>query len=233
MSDETVNEETSSASDRQDLRDGSSSQEIKAEGGSTISKVMQVAGDYHEHHHYPAAQGFAEAPVYLPPKAYHQLIGRFDELDRVLSALRDPQRKPIVAVVGLGGIGKTTLAREAVERSWQEKLFDYTVWASAKTERFVGEGIARTGISSYTFDDLLSEIGRQCDRMDIATMPSEQKEAAITHLLANKRVLIAMDNLETVVESERLVDNLFQILGKEQAAHHQSPPREARACIHD
>jgi hypothetical protein len=178
------------------------------------SSVTQVAGDYHEHHHYPAAESPTIAPSYLPPKAYHRLVGRFDELDQVMSALREPKRKPMVAVVGLGGIGKTALAREAAERCWQEKLFDYIVWRSFKAEHFVGEGIIRTGVSAYSFDELLTDIGRQCDRVDVAQMPADQKLVAVKYLLANKRVLVVMDNLETVPESESLVASIFQILGQ-------------------
>lgn len=192
----------------------STSQTIKAEGGSTISQVTQVVGDYHEHHHYPAAESFSEALSYLPPKAYHRLVGRFNELDQIMNALRDPKRRPMVAVVGLGGIGKTALAREAAERCWEEKLFDHIVWTSSKAEHFVGEGILKTGISAYSFDELLSDVGRQCDRVDIPQMPAEQKRAAVQYLLANKRVLVVMDNLETVPESDKLVHDVFQILGQ-------------------
>lgn len=152
-------------------------------------------------------------PTFLPPKAYHRLVGRFNELDQIMSALREPKRKPMVAVVGLGGIGKTALAREAVERCWEEKLFDYIVWTSSKAEHFVGEGIIKTGVSAYGFDELLNDIGRQCDRVDIAQMPADQKLVAVKYLLANKRVLVVMDNLETVPESEKLVGSVFQILG--------------------
>lgn len=194
--------------------DESPSQVIKAEGGSTISQVTQVVGDYHEHHHYPAAESFSEALSYLPPKAYHRLVGRFNELDQIMNALRDPIRKPIIAVIGMGGIGKTALAREAAERCWEEKLFDHIVWTSSKAEHFVGEGIIKTGISAYSFDELLSDIGRQCNRVDIPQMPADQKQAAVKYLLANKRMLIVMDNLETVPESDKLVHDVFQILGQ-------------------
>jgi hypothetical protein len=47
-------------------------------------------------------------------------------------------------------------------------------------------------------------------------MPPDQKRAAVAHLLANHRVLVVMDNLETVSESDRLVHDVFQILGQSQ-----------------
>jgi len=196
-------------------------------------KGIQITGDGNvigddnivtvtKHYHYGEGKGDTSpgSSLYLPPKAYHRLVGRFDELDQVMSALRDPKHRPVVAVIGLGGIGKTALTREAVERAWDEKLFDYIVWASSKTEHFISERIVRTevpardGVAAYSFDVLLSDIGRQCDRVDIAQMPPDQKQAAVKYLLAKKRVLIVMDNLETVFESEKLVADVFQILGQ-------------------
>jgi hypothetical protein len=195
--------------------------------GINITGDGNVIGDSNivavtKHYHYGESKGDTSPglSLCLPPKAYHRLVGRFDELDQVMSTLRDPKHRPMIAVVGLGGIGKTALAREAVERAWDEKLFDCVVWTSSKTEYFISERIVRTGVSTqdgaaaYSFGALLSDIGRQCDRVDIAQMPPDQKQAAVKYLLANKRVLVVMDNLETVPESEDLVADVFQILGQ-------------------
>jgi hypothetical protein len=214
MSNEQADRQTNVTGDGDVVGDDSSSQIVKAEGGSSISGVTQVRGDYHEHHHYAERAGRAAASLYLPPKTYHRLIGRFDQLDSIMDALRNPKRKPMVAVVGLGGIGKTALAREAVERCREEDLFEHIVWSSAKPEHFVGETAIKAGVSDYDFDTLLGDIGRQCDRLDIPQMPPDQKQAAVKYLLANKRVLIVMDNLETVPDSDKLVYNTFQILGQ-------------------
>jgi hypothetical protein len=156
----------------------------------------------------------SSASVYLPPKAYHRLVGRFEELDRVLNALRQPKRKPGVAIVGLGGIGKTALAREVVDHCAQEGLFDHIVWVSAKTERFEGENAVKTGISDYGFEELLGDISRQCGHVEIARQPSSQKRESVEQLLAEKRVLVVLDNLETVPEREHLVGEVLQIIGR-------------------
>jgi hypothetical protein len=153
-------------------------------------------------------------PLHFPGKAYHRLIGRSQELNSLLEALREPERKPIIAVVGLGGIGKTTLAQEAMEQSWREEIFDHVVWTSAKTERFVGEGTLQTGVSDYNLEQLFDTIGRQCERRDIAKLPFEQKPAAVKHLLLTQHVLVVLDNLETVPNSDAFVEEIFQILGQ-------------------
>lgn len=158
------------------------------------------------------------SPVVMPSfwsfKAYHRLIGRFEELDCAMGALRDPKSKPMIAIEGLGGIGKTALSLELMERCRQERLFEHIVWSSAKPEYFTGEVAIKTGISAYNLDTLLSDIGRQCERLDISQMPVGQKQAAVKYLLEKKRVLIVIDNLETVPESDRLVRAIFQILGQ-------------------
>jgi hypothetical protein len=166
-------------------------EEIQITGDGNVigdSNIVSVT----KHYHYGESKGDTSpgSSLYLPPKAYHRLVGRFDELERVMSALRDPKHRPMVAIIGLGGIGKTALAREAAERAWDEKLFDYVVWTSSKTEHFISERIVRPGVSTqdgataYSFDTLLSDIGRQCDRVDIAQMPPDQKQAAVKYLLA-------------------------------------------------
>jgi hypothetical protein len=119
-----------------------------------------------------------------------------------------------MAIVGLGGMGKTALAQEAMDRCWREGLFDHIVWASAKTERFVGEGSRQTGVSDYGFEQLLADIARQCDRLDVAQLPPDQRRAAVKQLLLARRVLVVMDNLETIPDSDMFVDEVFQILGR-------------------
>ncbi|MGB0384391.1 MAG: NB-ARC domain-containing protein [Ardenticatenaceae bacterium] len=190
--------------------DHKSSQVVEIKGDGTIRDVTQIIINP------PATDRSTAAPLYLPAKVYHRFVGRWDQLDEVMSALRTPKRKPIVALVGLGGIGKTALARETVDLCQQERLFEHVVWRSFKTEHFISEGTIKTEEVSYNFNELLNDIGRQCNRLDITKMPSEQKHAAVKYLLATKPVLIVMDNLESVPEAERekLVADLFQILGK-------------------
>ncbi len=149
----------------------------------------------------------------LPTKTYHQLIGRSKEMEDILNALRSPDRRPMVAIVGLGGMGKTALAREIMGRCQQDEFFVHTVWTSAKTEHFIGGRAVQGEEVTYDLDSVLGDIGRQCQRLDIATMSLEQKKLAVNHLLATKRTLIMLDNLETVPDSEQLVQSLFDILG--------------------
>lgn len=149
----------------------------------------------------------------LPPKPYHRLVGRREELEQLLDVLRQPKRKPMTAIVGLGGIGKTALAYGVVSRLLDGDVFDGVVWTSAKQERFEGEAVKHDAAAPYTFDTLLNDIGRQCGRSDILEMPPERKRAVVVDLLQANRVLIVMDNLETVSESSTVIGQLVPMLG--------------------
>jgi hypothetical protein len=152
----------------------------------------------------------------VPPKTYHHLIGRQAYFEKVMVALRDPERK-IILLTGLGGIGKTALAREVVEQCLAEGLFEYVVWTSAKTEQFVGERVQKLSTNDFTFSTLIEDIARQVGQEEILRMSQENRKHAVEALLIAKSVLIVVDNLDTAYESEALVGNLYPILGKSKA----------------
>ena len=74
------------------------------------------------------------SPSQLPGKSYRELIGRDILVGNVMAALRDPSGKWIVAVDGMGGIGKTALAREIADRCVSENLFNIIIWDQAPKE---------------------------------------------------------------------------------------------------
>lgn len=149
----------------------------------------------------------------IPSKTYRYLIGREVELGKIMQILRQPE-KTMAALIGLGGIGKTALANEIVEKSRTEGIFDSIVWTSAKHEHFIAERIQRDPHNyELTFDKLLETIGHQCNRPDIARLGGEQKEIAVASLLSQKRVFVVVDNLDTLPNPDELVSRLYIILG--------------------
>lgn len=142
-----------------------------------------------------------------------EFIGRHRDLNEVLAALRDPQT-PLITLKGIGGIGKTALAQEAVHRAEAEGIFDSVFWHSAQAEKFVGEGVLQTEVADYSFDTLLGELLRQSAFASSADAPTAVKRQVAAEWLADERVLVVLDNLETVLDRDALVAALFEILGR-------------------
>ncbi len=141
---------------------------------------------------------------HLPGKSYRELIGRDTLLGDIMAALRDPAGKWIVAIDGMGGIGKTALAREVADRCLNEHLFDAVVWMSAPREEFPG-GAGPGKVHSLTFETALDAIGRQLGAFDVPGLKKAEKASRVRALLREQRVLVVLDNLETAAEPQNKI----------------------------
>lgn len=143
----------------------------------------------------------------LPVRPYQHFFGRDAVRDEIMSVLRDPARRPIVAIDGLGGIGKTALAREVVERCANEGLFDTVVWEPKSSE--IGVQNSR----SLSWATLIAAIGRQLGAPDMQALPQAERETRLAAMLQARKVLLVLDNLETLGErQEQLTPKLLPML---------------------
>jgi len=135
----------------------------------------------------------------LPEKPFRELIGRDLVAGEIMSVLRDPAGKWMVGLDGIGGIGKTALAREIADLCQKENLFDIVIWEQAPKER------DRWGANSrgaLTFEAVLDSIARQLGGVDILPLKFKEKLERIRTLIRNRRLLIVLDNLETAGEDQ-------------------------------
>lgn len=149
----------------------------------------------------------------LPQKPYSELIGRQEIVDNVISYLRD-NTLPIVAIDGMGGIGKTSVAYEVANQCIEENLFEVVVWISDNPKR-VGD----PPDGGLTYEKILAAIGNGLGNSAIATLAVEQQESRVKNLLRLHKVLVVLDNLETAkISQPELVDTLTDLLGKHSKA---------------
>ncbi|GAB4108803.1 MAG: hypothetical protein OHK0022_60880 [Roseiflexaceae bacterium] len=131
----------------------------------------------------------------LVAPTYSQFIMRQQEFAEVVSGLQ--QRSALVLIVGMGGNGKTSLAREVA--AWclrdneQPALFDAAVWVSDKD---------RPGTTNLSI--VLDEIARTLDYPGFTQYEHDEKLFEVGQLLKRQRVLIVIDNFETITDSALL-----------------------------
>lgn len=150
---------------------------------------------------------------YEIPKHYKEFIGRQKQLNQTENALLDTQGKWIITFDGMGGIGKTALAREIIDRSKIKDFFEFIIWEQSPKD--TSHLVSSRGM---TYESILDTIALRLDALDALQMNMQGKEEKINYLLNKHRVLLVLDNLETAKEPQNeLVSRLMNILSPSKA----------------
>jgi hypothetical protein len=131
----------------------------------------------------------------LPAPTYSQFVMRPQAFAEVLDGLQ--QRSAAVLIVGLGGNGKTSLAREVAAHCLRDSAdaprFDAVVWVSDKD---------RPGTTNLS--TVLDEIARTLDYPGFTQFAHDEKLYEVGQLLKRQRVLLVIDNFETISDGALL-----------------------------
>ena len=147
----------------------------------------------------------------LPPATYTRLFGVSQPLAQVLEALVDPSGRWLVAIDGLGGLGKTALAHAVARQAAQTGRFAGLAWETASQATFVWGEVRPSPRSALTLDTLLEAIARQLDWPDLAALPLPACQAALADRLGRQPYLVVVDNLETAADYESLAGALWEM----------------------
>jgi predicted ATPase/DNA-binding SARP family transcriptional activator/class 3 adenylate cyclase len=123
------------------------------------------------------------------PRPPTPLIGREQELAAVCGLLGGHEAR-LVTLTGPGGVGKTRLALEVI-RTLEASFADGVGWVELA-------GVARP-------DDVGMTIARA---LTVTPLPGESPREALCRYLAGKRLLLAIDNFEHVLEAAELLAEL-------------------------
>ena len=136
-----------------------------------------------------------ETPSHNLPSR-EQLIGRGAEKARLFEGLSSSY--PVIAIEGLGGMGKTAVAREVA-------------WLCAESsDRFRAIVWTEDQDGSLRLNDLLDAIAKVLGYTYLHSMPAPDKEMEVHRLLRNTSCLLIVDNLETVTDPE-LIDFITRV----------------------
>jgi len=130
----------------------------------------------------------------LPAPTYTQFVMRQESFNEVIDGLE--QRSAVVLITGLGGNGKTSLAREVATYCLNTKhqtTFDAVVWVSDQDQ---------SGKTNHTI--VLNEIARVLDYPGLIKFEHEEKRREIEYLIRRHKVLLVIDNFETITDDALL-----------------------------
>lgn len=139
-----------------------------------------------EEQNIPSAQIPPPPAIEFVPRKYRGDRDIVEHLKRELT--RTPKR--LIVLWGEGGVGKTTIAAEAV-RAMSGVFGERVVWASAEKR------------ADFTYSTLLNEIATQLGDAGLTKLATEPKELAVRQLIAVAPTLVVLDNFETVSPDER------------------------------
>jgi tetratricopeptide (TPR) repeat protein len=143
----------------------------------------------------------------LPQPDYGRFFGRESEMAHIRSILRPypHSQYPVVAIDGIGGIGKSALALEVAysylrdqDQTPPEERFGAFIWASAKTSVLTADGILSRQRGNRTLEEIYTTISVTLGREDITRAQPEEQTDLVRRALGQQRTLLIIDNLETV-----------------------------------
>ncbi len=148
----------------------------------------------------------------LEPQHDQQLFGVATARARVQALLQAEARPWIIALDGIGGIGKTTLATALAHDFIESGRFVDIGWVSAKHEEFLpAAGLQptdRPALDSATLTDAL--LTQLLEEPPLTATPQE-KTRILQQLLKAQPHLIVVDNLESVRDLEALTPYLCEL----------------------
>lgn len=181
-----------------------SERKLYADQRRALARLAEIVADQ-ERQTRQAQQRTLEQRLESP--TYSQLVGVDDHLATLLTQLMTPGPPWLIALHGLGGIGKTTLADALVRQAIQLNRWAAVGWVSARPETFnLGGQIRPVAQPLRTAYSLLQALAAQVlEQREAATALTDA--ATLTLLerhLRERPHLVVIDNLETVEDAQSL-----------------------------
>jgi transcriptional regulator with XRE-family HTH domain len=150
------------------------------------------------------------ARLIMPPS--QMLFGVEAPLHQLGYLLKQEEEPWLMAIDGIGGIGKTSLASVVVYEMMPGGRFYDAAWLSAKQEEYrPGSGLQKTDQPALDIDILTDAVLEQLGDRSLLVGSAPVKLDRLITLLKSQSYLVVIDNLETVVDYEILLPLLRRL----------------------
>jgi hypothetical protein len=147
----------------------------------------------------------------LPPPTFSRLFGVATAQAQLADYLSDPQRHWLTAVEGMGGVGKTALARQVAEDLVCQGRFETVVWITAQQHVLVVGHLRESSQPALSFATLLGELGRGLGLDARPDLDETSQVLRLRETLAGQPTLLVVDNLETAAGIWALTEGLNRL----------------------
>lgn len=135
-------------------------------------------------------------------------------IQRIFWHLQNPKGPRLFVVAAEGGMGKSTLASKLVRCLYAQEAVDMILGDSAKSEHVDPvSGQLLTFAAGY--ETVSGFHKRLCTQLGVPYENDERALADIRRRLVHRRAVIVVDNLETVVQGDQLLQSLLKITGRD------------------
>ncbi|MCA9972498.1 MAG: tetratricopeptide repeat protein [Anaerolineales bacterium] len=170
----------------------------------------------------------AEQEALLPPPTYSRLFGLDTAVERITHLLSASKAPHLIVITGLGGTGKTALAREIAHRAVQESHFAHVIWLS--TESLLAE-LPDAPATASVFRAIIDALAQRILPDHGKDPHPHRRLVRVRSQLKRHRYLVVIDNLEHPAETNWLLTQLNNLTDPTQflltARHYPSPETEA------
>lgn len=147
----------------------------------------------------------------LPPPTFTRLFG-VDEVLATLSGLvARPDQAWLTSIEGMGGSGKTALARQVVEDLVKAGHFQRVLWITARQQSFDEGYLRMTSLPALTFTELLEQAVERLHLPSVFSNSEDERTQVLRQALRNTPTLLVVDNLETAADVDALVPGLHTL----------------------
>lgn len=175
---------------------------------------------------FPAFNDSNNIKANIPTEGFVGFVGRKKLIKKVKEEIIEiPNRDGIL--FGPGGVGKTALMLQISKELFEEKkldsvLFNNIIWVSAKKNYYNPflDTVVDRDKRFDSLDNIFSAILQFFDYEDVDEYDLKDKEELVLDFLADNKILLILDNFETIskVESEKII-RFFQINVKKYLRH--------------
>jgi hypothetical protein len=148
---------------------------------------------------------------HLPPQTYSRLYGTDEVLAQLLDYLDDQDNHWVISLDGMGGSGKTALAREAAGRLAATDRFAGIAWVTVCPASYRAHGPQQWDLPTLTCAQVLAVIASQLADIDLEPVDLPARRHRVRELLHDSSYLVVLDNLETAMDCGTLADWLWDL----------------------